>query len=46
MPKPIRILTLAAKEARKAWLWYRARSATAGRRFQHALENAVEQIQK
>lgn len=46
MPKPIRILTLAAKETRKAWLWYRARSARAARRFQEAFERAVEQIQE
>jgi plasmid stabilization system protein ParE len=44
MPKPVRILTLATKEARKAWLWYRKRSTRVGGRFQKALEQAIEQI--
>ena len=46
MNKPLRILDLAAKEARKAWLWYRARSKRVAERFQHALEYAVQQIEE
>lgn len=44
MPKPVRMLVLAAKEARKAWLWYRTRSTRAGWRFQQALERAIAEI--
>ncbi|MBI2808317.1 MAG: type II toxin-antitoxin system RelE/ParE family toxin [Planctomycetes bacterium] len=44
--KPIRMVELAAKEARKAWLWYRKRSTRAGGRFQQTLEHAVDQIRE
>jgi plasmid stabilization system protein ParE len=46
MTKPLKVLDLASKEARKAWLWYRARSKRVGQRFQHALERAIPQIQE
>jgi plasmid stabilization system protein ParE len=45
MDKPLRIFHLAAKEARKAWLWYRARSKRVAQRFQQALEDTVLEIQ-
>jgi len=45
MPPPeIEIHPAAVKEAREAYLWYLRRSASAGKRFQVALESAIAQI--
>lgn len=45
MAKPLKILDEAVTEGAEAWNWYRVRSERAGRRFQQALEDAIQKLQ-